>query len=95
MRKIWLLPLIFLLAACAAGGGAPSESQTISETDQASSQSGAPTVVSSTVSAPAEPLNNDITIGQNAAEASAVRERDWVEGAADPLVTIIEYGDFQ
>ncbi|MCP4363049.1 MAG: hypothetical protein GY796_34020 [Chloroflexi bacterium] len=28
-------------------------------------------------------------------EAAAVRDTDWVIGAEDPLVTIIEYGDFQ
>ena len=28
-------------------------------------------------------------------EASIVRERDWKKGAEDPLVSIIEYGDFQ
>ena len=29
------------------------------------------------------------------AEAAVVREQDQVLGAADPLITIIEYGDFQ
>jgi hypothetical protein len=29
------------------------------------------------------------------AEAAVVREQDQVLGAADPLVTIVEYGDFQ
>jgi hypothetical protein len=29
------------------------------------------------------------------AEASIVRDRDWSQGTADPLVSIIEYGDFQ
>lgn len=28
-------------------------------------------------------------------EAGIVRDRDWSLGAEDPLVTIIEYGDFQ
>lgn len=28
-------------------------------------------------------------------EAAVVREQDWVRGAAEPMVTIIEYGDFQ
>jgi hypothetical protein len=28
-------------------------------------------------------------------EASIVRDRDWVKGTDDPLVAIIEYGDFQ
>lgn len=28
-------------------------------------------------------------------EAAERRETDWVKGAEDPLITIIEYGDFQ
>ena len=28
-------------------------------------------------------------------EAAKRRETDWVKGAEDPLITIIEYGDFQ
>jgi cytoskeletal protein RodZ len=28
-------------------------------------------------------------------EATVVRDRDWVKGTDDPLVAIIEYGDFQ
>ena len=28
-------------------------------------------------------------------EASIVRDRDWTKGTDDPLVSIIEYGDFQ
>ena len=31
----------------------------------------------------------------NVQEASIVRDRDWTKGTDDPLVTIIEYGDFQ
>ncbi len=29
------------------------------------------------------------------AVAGVIRDRDWTKGADDPLVTIIEYGDFQ
>ncbi|NHZ71938.1 MAG: hypothetical protein GWP17_02495 [Aquificales bacterium] len=32
---------------------------------------------------------------KNVQEASIVRDRDWTKGTDDPLVTIIEYGDFQ
>ncbi|MBK7895698.1 MAG: hypothetical protein WAS33_08205 [Candidatus Promineifilaceae bacterium] len=28
-------------------------------------------------------------------EAAVVRDQDWREGASDPLIVIIEYGDFQ
>ncbi|MCB8989103.1 MAG: hypothetical protein H6665_00660, partial [Ardenticatenaceae bacterium] len=37
----------------------------------------------------------DITPATNSIEAGIVRDRDWKQGAADPLITIIEYGDFQ
>lgn len=97
MRKIWLLPilLLFFLAACQTGGGVPVESRTETETDESSSINDAPPEESPAVVAPTDPLNNEVTIGQNAAEAGQVRERDWTKGAQDPLVTIIEYGDFQ
>lgn len=29
------------------------------------------------------------------ADASLIRTEDWAKGAAEPLITIIEYGDFQ
>ncbi len=101
MRKIWLLSILFLLAACQAGGGAPTESQTNTEpeTDESTttsdSASGSDSEDAPVVVAPSNPLNNDITIGENPAQASVVRARDWTKGAEEPLVTIIEYGDFQ
>lgn len=95
MRKIWLLPFLFLLAACAAGGGAPTESQQSAESYSSNSTGDSPSETVPAQSVPVQELNNDITIGTNPAEAGVVRERDWTEGAEDPLVTIIEYGDFQ
>jgi len=90
MRKLWLLPFLILLAACAAGGGGPIESPENADGDNSSPATETPPEV-----APAEPLNNEITIGKNPTDASVVRDRDWTKGAEDPLVTIIEYGDFQ
>lgn len=95
MRKIWLLPFLFLLAACASGGGAPTESQQNSDPDSSSAVTEAPSEDSPSDSAPGQPLDNAITIGKNPAEAGEVRDRDWTKGAEDPLITIIEYGDFQ
>ena len=95
MRKIWLLPFLLLLAACASGGGVPPESQQPAEPEDSSTAEESPAEDTAVDSAPAPPLNNEITIGANAAEAGAIRDRDWTIGAEDPLVTIIEYGDFQ
>jgi hypothetical protein len=95
MRKIWLLPFLFLLVACASGGGAPSETQQNAESE---SPKAAEESVNESVSmdnAPAETLNNEIAIGENPVTAGVIRDRDWTKGAEDPLVTIIEYGDFQ
>ena len=90
MRKLWLLPFLILLAACASGGGAPIESQGEPDVESSTSVPESPSAV-----AQMEPLNNEIVIGKNPADASAVRDRDWTEGAEDPVVSIIEYGDFQ
>jgi hypothetical protein len=35
------------------------------------------------------------TAAQSVAEAASLRDHDHTHGAADPVVTIIEYGDFQ
>jgi len=96
MRKIWLLPFLILLAACASGGGAPTEGQnTESEPEGQANLDDSPTESAPVESAPAGNLNNDITISSNPADAGNIRERDWTKGADDPLVTIVEYGDFQ
>ena len=95
MRRIWLLPFLFLLAACASGGGAPTESQSTAEADSSKSSDESLSESAPADIAPAEALNNDITIASNAADAGVIRDRDWTKGADDPLVTIIEYGDFQ
>jgi hypothetical protein len=44
---------------------------------------------------PSDPANIAGFPAKNVDEAGIVRERDWKIGADDPLVTIIEYGDFQ
>lgn len=90
MRKIWLLPFLFLLVACGTGGGAPTESQQSAGSDNPVSEAG-----ESSDTASAQSLDNAITIGKNPAEAGVIRDRDWTKGSDDPIVTIIEYGDFQ
>ncbi|MDX1414667.1 MAG: hypothetical protein R3293_10785 [Candidatus Promineifilaceae bacterium] len=95
MRKIWLLPFLLLLVACASGGGVPPESQQVAEPEDPPVAEESPTEDTAPESAPVQALNNDISIGANAVEAGLIRDRDWTQGAEDPLITIIEYGDFQ
>ena len=95
MRKILLFPLLLLLVACAPEGEALSESKLNTESASPTAVTDAPPEGAPSDSASEQPLDNAITIGMNPAEAGVVRERDWTIGAEDPLVTIIEYGDFQ
>lgn len=46
-------------------------------------------------SLPAAANLGDFVPETSAEEAAVVREQDWRKGAVDPLVVIIEYGDFQ
>jgi hypothetical protein len=48
--------------------------------------------------APSTAVQNEVpsfTPATNVAEAAQLRPDDHTHGAADPVVTIIEYGDFQ
>lgn len=90
MRKLLLIPLLLLLVAC----GAPAASVTV---DQPAGEDAESTTVSEAApESQAEMVSGDpITPAKTAAEAGAIRDRDWTKGAEDPLITIIEYGDFQ
>lgn len=92
MRKLFLLIMLFVLAACAA----PDETQTnvdavVDDADPVPTES----PKAGTASRPAAVSADPITPAETAAEAGVIRDRDWTKGAADPLITIIEYGDFQ
>jgi hypothetical protein len=90
MRKLLLLPLLLLLVAC----GGPTEPEIV---DQPAEEDAKSTTVSEAApESQAEMVSADpITPAKTAAEAGAIRDRDWTKGAEDPLITIIEYGDFQ
>ena len=94
MRKLLLLPFLLLLVACGTSGA---DDAVTDSADEAVAESTGPTAVSEAVveSAPAEASGDPITIANSPQEAGVVRDRDWTKGAEDPLVTIIEYGDFQ
>jgi hypothetical protein len=95
MRKFVLLFFMFiLLTAC-------STPEAIEPVDEPADE---PVVGNPDVPADSETESNSevepvsgaaITPAATAAEAGVVRERDWTKGAEDPMITIIEYGDFQ
>jgi len=85
-RLIWLFLGVWLLAACGASGPSATPGATaVGETAVS------PTSDTTTSAAPA-PVD---AFSGTLEEASIVREGDWVKGATVPVVTIIEYGDFQ
>ncbi len=102
MKKVLLLFLLLSLAACG--------SETVTETAVNEPETAAATAVKEAVDHPspdlvpatgesasptAAPASDEITPATTPAEADIVRSRDYVIGASDPAVTIIEYGDFQ
>jgi hypothetical protein len=46
-------------------------------------------------SAPPAANLGDFSPASTVEEAAVVRQQDWLKGATDPIVVIIEYGDFQ
>jgi hypothetical protein len=91
MRKLLLIPLLFLLlVAC----GASEEAEPAGEAPE--DNSGPADVAESEVENEAPSVSADsISPAETVAEAGVIRDRDWTKGAEDPLITIIEYGDFQ
>lgn len=94
-RIILLFVALVLLAAC---GGSISTETAVDSTQ--------PATAVSQEEAAAEPASETAALSSGAVdipnfpattvqEASVVRDRDWTQGTDDPLVTIIEYGDFQ
>ncbi|MCA9934337.1 MAG: hypothetical protein H6662_13840 [Ardenticatenaceae bacterium] len=98
MKKLSFLWLILFLAACAQS--APVNNQEVGSEEAAADVANATAVstpgeVETAVPATAPTNGDTITPATTAEEAAVIRPEDWVSGAADPLVTIIEYGDFQ
>ena len=90
MRKILLLTLLLLLVACGA-------SEAEETKDESAGTNIEPTTVSE--SAPANQTApgaaDTFTPAKTAADAGVMRDRDWKKGAEEPVITIIEYGDYQ
>ncbi|MFQ5400885.1 MAG: hypothetical protein ACE5E7_14965 [Anaerolineae bacterium] len=107
IKKLTLILMLLVLAVACGPAGTPeatneaaavSEATSAEPTAPASTETAVPTETATAVPqptaeqavAPAEAAP-EVAVG----EAAVIREQDWVIGAAEPAVTIIEYGDFQ
>lgn len=95
MKKPLMMLLMLLLVAC----GSAEPPAVAPETPDGP---GVPTTVAVATTAPnpveiveAEAEVTAVFPATTPEEAAVVRPQDWVLGAAEPTVTIIEYGDFQ
>ncbi|HID52453.1 MAG TPA: hypothetical protein EYP41_10485 [Anaerolineae bacterium] len=96
-KMLFFVFLIMLLAAC--GGGtaelptsepqAPAANPTADEATDTAETEAEPVAVEP------QPETDASFPAANVAGAAVVREQDWVKGAEEPIITIIEYGDFQ
>ena len=101
MKKILLLLLLLFAVAC---GGPEAPVTEATDTDEPETAVSTPTTAVEEA-ATAETIaiadtsssstHADYTPASTPAEAGIVRDFDQVKGAADPVVTIIEYGDYQ
>jgi hypothetical protein len=106
MRKIYLL-LLLLLAACGPAGTPATVPQESTEpAAEAEANISEPTVAATEagdtveeIPETSEPSDNssvtDFSPATTLADASIVRPTDHMLGATEPIVSIIEYGDFQ
>lgn len=109
MKRIYLLIFILILAACGPIGGnepveesakgpEPGVSATAKPEKDEPAAAASPDDSNSSTSSTIESTSEDaptINVAQTPAEASHYRKGDHTKGADDPLITIVEYGDFQ
>ena len=106
MKKILLLLLLLFAVAC---GGPEAPVTEATDTEESETAVSIPIVATEAVTV-AEPTTEiaelplspasaavptDFTPASTPAEAGEVRDFDHIKGATDPVVTIIEYGDYQ
>jgi hypothetical protein len=89
MRRVLFWPLLLLALVLAACGGTAAPAQEQEAESQPVSNEPASEASAS------EPVKADVITGSTPETASVVRPQDHTVGASDPVVTIIEYGDFQ
>ncbi len=105
MKKILLLLVLLLVAAC---GGPDAPTLEVTDFDESETAVFPPATdeteeeveveeeeVVEVEELPTSPIPADFTPASNPVEASEVRDFDHIKGATDPAVTIIEYGDYQ
>ncbi|MBE2221549.1 MAG: hypothetical protein IAF02_08420 [Anaerolineae bacterium] len=91
-RIILLLAIGLLLAAC---GSTTTETAVSVPEAPAQAETAVPEAETSSDESPSEAAAIPGFPATTVAEASVVRDSDWTKGTDDPLVSIIEYGDFQ
>ena len=95
MKKVGLILILLglMLAACSAGGANQLGSEESLDVGTV------PAAASATEEVPAESEESEASTSGPATDAgdpTQVRERDWKLGnTVDPVVTVVEYGDFQ
>ena len=101
-KMIWLLMLLGLLMACGPSTTElvpPETNVNVNVYVDTAASTDTNTETSQTVEQPGAipPAANldDFVPASTAEEAAVTRTQDWRKGATDPLVVIIEYGDFQ
>jgi len=107
IKKLALILMLLVLAVACGPAGTPeatNDAAAVSEATSPEPAAPAPTetaVTEEAATAVLQPTAEQAAAPAEAApevtveEAAVIREQDWVIGAADPAVTIIEYGDFQ
>ncbi|MCB8979511.1 MAG: hypothetical protein H6657_19040 [Ardenticatenaceae bacterium] len=106
-RILWLLPLLLLLLACGpttsplpspdatvGGNTAVSPSTSADETGQETATESTNETVTQTEAPMATDLADFVPVN-SVEQAAQIRPQDWRKGAAEPAISIIEYGDFQ
>lgn len=101
MRKYLLLLMMALLVACGAAeppanDSAPAGGQATDDNGDGATNDSAQNTQPADAGAASdlEPIPA-IEPSTFPVEAAEIRSRDWVKGAAEPVVSIIEFGDFQ
>ena len=106
-KAIWLILLAFLLACgpsvaetqpttvAAVEETAVAPTEVIVETEEPETEEPLDANNETAQSAPPAANLGDFSPASTVEEAAVVRQQDWRKGATDPIVVIIEYGDFQ
>ena len=105
MKRILLIILLLLLVGCGAAEQPVNDAAAVAN-DETMAATAVPVVTDEEMEVEAAPTEApaEATVADGAAvpapatnptEAAVIRDRDWVLGAEEPLISIIEYGDFQ